>query len=208
MEELSLPQKLLLLFKQNLLISGLFAIGVVCLLVGLIQYFSPKSETITFESAQEVKSASTELEQNKHIFVDVSGEVNNPGLYEFEPQKRVKDALDKAGGLSSEADSTYISKNLNLAAPLADGMKIYIPRAGEQSAAQLVTSGSGTDTGGSNIISINNSSQSELEELSGVGPVTAQKIISNRPYGSLEELVSKKSIGQSLFSRIKDQISL
>lgn len=208
MEELSLPQKLLMHVKRNMLIVAVFSVGMICLSIGLIQYFSPKSEPIVFETQGEVKAAEIEAELES-VFVDVSGEVNSPGLYEFEPQSRVKDAIDKAGGISSDADTEYLSKNLNLAAKLTDGAKIYIPKVGQESSTQLVTSSSGLKTSqAETIISVNNSTQSELESLAGVGPVSAQKIISNRPYANLEELVSKKAVGQALFTKIKDHLSL
>lgn len=208
-EQLSLPKKLFVLVRANLLISALFSLGLICLTIGLIQYFAPKPESIIFESQGEVKSAEAKVELTS-LFVDVSGEVENPGLYEFKSEARVQDALDKAGGLSEGADFEYVSKNLNLASKLGDGMKIYIPKAGETDA-NLVTTSSGLsqDSNTANsIISINNASVTQLESLPGVGPVTANKIIASRPYSSLDELVSKKAIGQSLFAKIKDAISL
>ncbi|MBP7832162.1 MAG: SLBB domain-containing protein [Candidatus Levybacteria bacterium] len=208
MEELSLPQKLLTHIKRNMLIVAVFSVGMICLLIGLIQYFSPKSDVIVFEAQGEVKAANTKAELDS-LFVDVSGEVNSPGLYELKPKSRVKDALDKAGGVSSEADTEYISKNLNLAAIVTDGMKIYIPKIGQEASSQLITSSSGLETSSyKSVISINSGTQSDLELLAGVGPVTAQKIISNRPYASLEELVTKKAVSQALFTKIKEQLSL
>lgn len=211
MEEFSLPQRLLGFVKNNLLISLLFSAGLICLFIGLIQYFLPKSEKIELEVTSEA-SADSKPEEIKTIFVDVSGQVKAPGLYEFKSQDRIKDAIEKAGGLHENADYAYVSKHLNQAAKLADGMKIYIPEEGEAEVSQLVSSGSAPEGEQvlrySSVVSINNSSQSDLESLPGIGPVTAQKIISQRPYTSVEELVSKKSVGQSLFSKIKDQIGL
>lgn len=57
-------------------------------------------------------------------------------------------------------------------------------------------------------ISVNNASGEDLEALPGIGPVTAKKIIDNRPYGSLEELLSKKVLSRSLYEKLKDQLSL
>jgi competence protein ComEA len=61
----------------------------------------------------------------------------------------------------------------------------------------------GSSTGS---VNINQATEEELDALPGVGPVTAQKIISNRPYQSVDDLVSKKAVGQSVFSKIKDQV--
>lgn len=57
-------------------------------------------------------------------------------------------------------------------------------------------------------VSVNRAAVEDLEALSGIGPVTARKIIDNRPYGSLEELVSKKAMGKSLLNKLKEQLTL
>jgi competence protein ComEA len=61
-------------------------------------------------------------------------------------------------------------------------------------------------TGG--LVDVNNASESELDSLPGVGPVTAAKIIENRPYQTIDELVVKKAVGDSLFGKIKDKITV
>ncbi len=211
MEELALPQRLLKIVRNNLLVSVLFSVGMIFLLIGLIQYLVPQAEKIELQATPDISAANIK-EESKIIFVDVSGKVKNPGLYEFKSQDRVKDAIDRAGGLHESADYDYVSKNLNQAALLSDGMKIYIPEENETEVSSLVSSGliqdGGYVLGQSAKVSVNSASQSELESLPGVGPVTAQKIIAQRPYASLEELVSKKSVGQGLFSKIKDQVGL
>jgi competence protein ComEA len=65
----------------------------------------------------------------------------------------------------------------------------------------------GSDTQ-SGVININSATESELDKLSGVGPVTAQKIIDGRPYSNLSDLVAKKILTQKAFDKIKDQISV
>ena len=92
-----------------------------------------------------------------------------------------------------------------MAAKLIDGQKVYVPTTSEQ-----VVSGQGLVVGQSQngLISINSGTQAELESLPGVGPVTAQKIISLRPYGSVEELLSKKAVSNSVYAKIKDLVSL
>lgn len=129
------------------------------------------------------------------ITIDIEGAVNHPGVYELPLGARVEDAIVAAGGFSSDADEDAIGKTVNRAVKISDGAKLYIPKTGQTTAV-------------SGNISINASSQSELESLSGVGPATAKKIMGGRPYQTLEELVSKKAIGQALFDKIKDQLSL
>jgi len=58
------------------------------------------------------------------------------------------------------------------------------------------------------LVSINSGTQAELEELPGIGPVTAGKIIDNRPYGSVQELLERKIVGKTTFEKIKDLITL
>lgn len=210
MEGSSFMTRLTTHIKDNLFVSALISLGMICLVIGLMQYFSPASAEIKFKSSETVMSASTSAEMQE-IVVDVSGAVESPGVYVLDSAARLKDALKVAGGLSVNADRDYVSKSLNLASKLHDGLKIYIPRVGEESvptASFNTESSMGVLSISSEFISINSASQAELEELPGIGPVTAQKIINSRPYSSLEELVSKKSVGQSLFGKIKDQINL
>lgn len=214
MDELSpssISAQLVTFFKKNLFISSLLLIGLICLSIGLIQYFTPKKSEVTFQSAvKDVKSAATEVSEN--IVVDVSGEVKNPGVYTLKADARLQDALKAAGGFSNEADTAFVAKSLNLASKLNDGLKIYIPKVGEAVAApvqvEMSTGGQVGVASQGGLVSINNASQSELEGLSGIGPVTAQKIIGLRPYSSIDELLSKKAVGQSVFTKIRDQIGL
>jgi competence protein ComEA len=116
----------------------------------------------------------------------------------------------------------YISRVLNRAMKVSDGMKIYIPSLGEDMTSHnsklsgnvgetshnfdpLLRSPDGQSQNG---VSVNMASKAQLESLPGVGPVTAQKIIDNRPYTRLEDLVSKKAIGTSLFEKLKNNLSL
>jgi len=163
----------------------------------------PAKEGIIF-SSEASNSASL------YIKVDIEGSVVNPGLYDFSEGERIEDALKKAGGLNEKADLDWIEKNMNKAAKLTDAGKIYIPARGEVKDALVVGGNTenkllGVTTG---LVNINTASQAELEALPGVGPVTAGKIMSGRPYVKLEELKDKKAVGQSLFDKIKDKITL
>ena len=125
----------------------------------------------------------------------------NPGVYELEGGKRINDALVAAGGLAAGADREWVEKNINRSSLLIDGQKIYIPR---QQQKQL---GGQAAEVKSNLININTASESQLDTLSGIGPVTAGKIINNRPYSQIEELTSKKVVSQKVFDQIKDKIT-
>ena len=92
---------------------------------------------------------------------------------------------------------------MNRAMKLVDGGKIYIP-----SLSSSPVSPQSPQSPLSSVVSVNFATESELDTLSGVGPATAQKIIANRPYQTLDELVSKKAVGTALFEKIKDQLSL
>ncbi|MBI2029582.1 SLBB domain-containing protein [Candidatus Gottesmanbacteria bacterium] len=139
------------------------------------------------------------------IVVHVAGAVLNPGVYDLAPQTRVGEAIEKAGGFANNADKVKVDKILNLAQILNDGAKIYIPSLGEEITQLTQEIIINPDI---NSISINNASKTDLMNLTGIGEVRADKIINNRPYGSLSELVEKKIISQSVYNEIKDKISL
>jgi len=196
--------------KNNLLIVALGLAGLGFGAIGLYQLFSPHQTTdilIQSESnSSEVKGVS---DQKTAVFIDIEGAVQKPGVYEIESDKRLKDVVVKAGGLAKDVNMSYVSKSLNMAAKIQDGMKIYIPFQGENSS-DLQTSAVpavSADTV-SGLIDVNTASESELDKLPGVGPATAVKIVSFRPYASLDELVNKKAVGEAVFSKIKDKISL
>lgn len=144
------------------------------------------------------------------LTVDVQGAVERPGVYDLPQGSRVEDALSQAGGLTGEADIERIAKTINRAAKLVDGAKLYVPKIGDSAASSgQNTAGAGTSAKSvPGAVSVNSASQAELEALPGIGPVTARKIIDNRLYQTLEELVGKKVLGQSLFNKLKDSLTL
>jgi len=146
------------------------------------------------------------------IVVEVSGSVNNPGVYHLENGARIIDALSEAGDLTGDADSDWVDKYLNKAAPAIDGQKIYIPSQSETES-DSNTGGGGTGdmlgaTSNEGLVNINTATQSELESLWGIGPVTAQSIIEQRNYSSVEELLSKNILKQNVYDRNKDLLTI
>ncbi|RLC81883.1 MAG: hypothetical protein DRI61_03230 [Chloroflexi bacterium] len=140
--------------------------------------------------------------------VYVSGAVLKPDVYTLSPGSIIKDALEAAGGATSEADLD----NVNLALPLRDGMHIIVPRKGE-SPPQTASNPPGiSSSNASNLININTASQSDLETLPGIGPSLARRIIEYRetygPFQHIEDIKGVKGIGEATFERIKDYITV
>lgn len=146
---------------------------------------------------------------SSEIVVDIAGEVVNPGIYHLPQNARIQDAITSAGGLSDRAARDWIAKNLNRAAKLTDGQKLYIPMQGEDTQA-IINQNTGQIAGSaiSGTVSINSANQAQLESLWGVGPVTAAAIIDGRPYSSVQELLDRKIIKQNVWDRNSDKLSL
>ena len=169
-------------------------------------------------------SANTAGQPGGELTAEIGGSVEKPGVYKLAVGSRIDDLLVSSGGFTADADRNYTDKYLNRAAKLADGQKVYIPKAGEQtlgasgSKQTLGTSdksGGGDQTVSSNfssdsqgLININTASTSQLESLPGIGPVYAQNIIEHRPYSTTQELVSKGAIKQNLYDKIKDGLTV
>lgn len=146
------------------------------------------------------------------IKVDIQGAVKKPGIYQLEIGQRLSDLIALADGFDPDADQSYVAKTLNLATELKNQDKIYIPFF-EEAELDNSSNDSGNvavpiDSESSNLISINQSTATQLKTLSGIGEVKAQAIIDARPYASLEELVSKSVLSENLFNDLKVQLTL
>lgn len=141
------------------------------------------------------------------LFVDVAGWVRNPGVYEFAEGERVIDAIEAAGGARDGAALAA----LNLAAPLTDGIQILVPR--EVAPGAPGTSVPGTSTGTDSVkLNINTATAADLETLSGIGEVLAQRIVDHRtengPFASVDDLVDVSGIGDSILEQIRDDVTV
>jgi len=146
------------------------------------------------------------------IKVDVAGAVNNPGVFTLSKDSRIEDAIRQAGGFNANVDREFVAAKLNLAQKVSDGQKIYIPfegdpAAGSEQAILGVAAGAAT-VSASGKIGVNSADQATLETLPGVGPVMAKKIMENRPYNSIEELLNKKSVSKSVYMKISELVDL
>jgi len=138
------------------------------------------------------------------LLVDVSGEVNQPGLYTLPPNSRVAAAVDAAGGLTEDADLAMI----NLAALINDGDKVWVPalNAARSESIQLPTRATNS------VLNINTASAKELETLPGIGEVKANQIVAFRAqhglFMSFEDLLNIPGIGTDLLEKIRPYITL
>lgn len=186
-----------------------FVCGIILVAVGavpLVKSFVADEPTVEIIQASPLPVS---VETSNEILVDVSGAVVNPGVYPLQNADRIQAALIAAGGLSANADREYVAKNLNLAAKLSDGAKIYIPFTGEHSSNSSNNSNlSNSSNTVSGLINLNSASSSQLDTLPGIGPATATKIINARPYQTMDELLTKKVVSQKVFDQIKDKVSV
>lgn len=182
---------------------SLVLLGLILLGVGVLgmNFWSNKEEGIEIISSEETETGD--------IFVDIQGAVLNPGIYQLPAGSRVNDLLIKAGGLSGEADREWIAQSLNLAQKLDDGAKIYIPKKGEAQLCQGYAGQVGQVSGSSITakINLNTASVDELQTLPGIGLVYAQRIIENRPYKIIDDLLEVPGIGPKKFEKIKEKIT-
>ncbi len=134
------------------------------------------------------------------LIVHVSGSVKRAGVYQLEKDKRIIDAIEKAGGMLEEADSDA----LNLAEKIKDGMKIYVPKKGEKPTTS-------TNLKSQSYIDLNLAEKEELMTLPGVGEKTADKIIAYReaqPFEKVEDLLKVSGFGKKKMEALKGLIAV
>ena len=142
------------------------------------------------------------------ITVDVKGAVKSPGIYDLPVGSRVHDAVQKAGGLTDEADS----KSLNLAQKISDEALVYVPTKGEEAASQQVASGTTPSTSKDKKVNLNKASLEELKQVKGLGGKRAQDIIDHREangkFRSVDELKKVSGIGAKTIEKLKDYVTV
>lgn len=195
--------------RLPLIIGG---ISILLIVISIILLIKSVQTTTPIQFTSNSASDSGVLGQpTSQITVDIQGAVVRPGVYKLSEGSRVEDAIIAAGGFTLEADAEGISQTINRAAKVVDGGKLYFPKISDSSVSNIVRrdgNASGVSLQKTSIVNINLASEAELDGLPGVGPVTAQKIIANRPYQILTELLSRKAMSQSVFNKVKDRLTL
>ena len=183
--------------------------GILLILVGVGGLFSKKEESVEETTVVEttVLAEKTEVSttQETVIFVDIKGEVKNPGVYQMKVGDRVKDALEAAGGLTEEADSPKV----NLAKRLEDQMVIVVPKVGEEPEA-IPAGATSKEVSKEGKVNINTATVEELKTLKGVGEKKAEAIIEyrkkNGSFQTKEDLMKVRGIGKKLFESFQERI--
>lgn len=208
--------------RINLRISA-----VIVVLVGLLSWIliswltrsTDTTETLTEVVPLEAASLSPQPENLEDqapdvLIVHVAGAVNDPQVVELEPGDRVIDAVEAAGGITEEA----APQGINLAAAAEDGTLIFVPTADELETGELPSAA--VDAPGAShlagtpeqaAINLNTADAAELQQLPGVGPAIADRIIAyreaNGSFGALEELAAVSGIGPAILENIADDVT-
>jgi competence protein ComEA len=180
--------------------------GAVVLVVGAVAFVGWRSSAppaeLTLPRATPAAAPATAT-STAAATAHAAGAVTTPGVYKLPPGARVTDLLDAAGGPTADADLDQ----LNLAAPVADGERIYVPRRGE---AAPPTAGAPPGTGGP--VDLNRATAEELDTLPGVGPATAKAIIDHRTkngrFRTVDDLLEVHGIGESKLADLRDKVKV
>jgi len=143
------------------------------------------------------------------IVVYISGEVRNPGVFEFDYGARIVDAIEAAGGMTNDADPNAI----NLSARLFDEQHIVVFSMDDNMPPSAQATGGGmAGVTADGLVNINTATSEQLQVLSGIGPVTAGNIISHRDarggFATIEEIMNVSGIGERTFENIRDRITV
>lgn len=140
--------------------------------------------------------------------VHVVGAVRRPGVYRLPASARLGSALRRAGGATGRADLVGV----NLAAKVADGQQVIVPERQRGAAVGGTTTSAGAGAAPEQPVSLNTATEEQLDELDGIGPATAQKILAWRKehggFGSVDDLKQISGIGPKRFEALKEKVRM
>ena len=194
--------------KKFILILGIIITVILVLVISLKINLKENSEVIIESDEVELKQEQKK-EEEKYVYIDIKGEVNKPGVYKLEENKRLIDVVNEAGGFTEKADETSI----NLSEKVEDQMLIIIYSKDEvQTAESNNSQKSGNTTKKTNgKISLNNGTKQELMSISGIGETKANAIIKYREtsrFTKIEDLLNVNGIGKATYEKIKEFFTL
>jgi competence protein ComEA len=185
----------------------LVAAGCVALLLFLGSKLLARPQTSAGLAPPAAAPTETAAAASATVVVDVVGAVRRPGLYRLAQGARIADAVTRAGGATTKADLALI----NLAAPLADGEQVIVPRRGAAASAAPAGAGSAAGAPSSGPVHLSTATLEQLDSLPGIGPVTAQKILDYRQkhgaFTSVDELDAVPGIGPARLDQLKDLVA-
>lgn len=209
-------------------IPAMVVIAVLALGLTLFSIMRAQSQTLPLAVTQAAPPASSQAPPSQapsapaasaaRLEIHVTGAVRKPGVVLLEPGARVHDALDAAGGVRKGVKTG----TLNLAQPLTDGQQVFVGSGKEESGvrsgaqgsggtASSAAGGSGAGTG-SGLINLNTASATELEQLPGVGPVMAGKIVdwraSHDRFSAVTELQEIDGVGPKTYARLAPLVTV
>ncbi|MCL4374494.1 helix-hairpin-helix domain-containing protein [Patescibacteria group bacterium] len=198
--------------------TGLLAAAVATAVVSALIFFvsqAPRPDDDGLVPAVTLPSA---VNQGGVKLVEVAGAVIKPGVYPISQSARLNDVIKLAQGLSDQADKPFFARNYNLARLVSDQEKIYVPSTAETDQGLFVEPAHAFDfaspvtpntaaVGDQALIDINSATLDELDGLPGIGQVTGENIIKNRPYQNVSDLLDKKIVKSNVYEAIKTLIT-
>lgn len=206
--------------KTAIIIAGVIVVGI------FIFYMSTKTKNYDYSVVNEATESDTKEEEEeiekqieekpKEIVVHITGAVENEGIVKLEEGSRIIDAIEAAGGTTSDVNL----KMVNLAYKISDGQKIYIPRISDLEEGIEISGDTGLygtlnsemqiDSNANTKININTANVNQLTSISGIGESTANKIIEyrekNGKFKNIEEIKNVSGIGEAKYESIKNYI--
>jgi competence protein ComEA len=185
--------------RRHALVGAVALVAILFLASKLL--IQPRSPTQARPIAEAVVSARPA--PRPKLIVHVVGAVRRPGLYRLAEGARISDAVEQAGGATAKAELEQV----NLAAPIADGQQVVVPRKSGQAAVPAP----GTQNAGlTGPVSLSIATLEDLDALPGIGPVTAQKILDYRAahgaFRSVEELDAIPGIGPARIEQLRELV--
>jgi competence protein ComEA len=179
------------------------------ILLGLGQLRRGGGEEVAAAPAGAAKIAVEEDDgDGGRLVIHVAGAVRRPGVYRLRSGARVDDAVQRAGGATRRADVG----GLNLAAKLEDGRQVLVPERARGGGAAAAGGGAAPEPAEGQPLNLNTATLEQLDTLSGIGPLTAQKILDFREerggFGSIEELGEIPGIGDKRLASLREEVTL